>query len=83
MKKLNKAQKTILVLGILGFLTAAYGKFNGWEYKNYFILFYTSTSFMWIAFLDSKEKCYNPFKRKKSGGTIETSGTTSNGQKSV
>ena len=77
MKKLNTAQKTILILGILGLLTAIYGKFNGWEYKTYFILFYTSTSFMWIAFLDNKKKCYNPFKRKRTGADTEGPGIPS------
>ncbi|RDY60662.1 hypothetical protein [Flagellimonas nanhaiensis] len=77
MKKLNTAQKTILILGILGLLTAIYGKFNGWEYKTYFILFYTSTSFMWIAFLDSKEKCCYPFKRKKTRTDVKGSGIPS------
>lgn len=71
MRRLNTAQKIILTLGILGFIVAVYGRFNGWEYNDYFVFFYTSTSFMWIAFLDTKQRCHNPFKRKKTDKALK------------
>ncbi|NAY92896.1 hypothetical protein GTQ34_13315 [Muricauda sp. JGD-17] len=57
MKKLNTAQKVILVLGIIGTIVGIYGKWNGWDHKSYFIPLYTGLSFMWVAFLNSDSKC--------------------------
>ena len=72
MKKLNTTQKVILVSGIIGVLVGIYGKFNRWEHDDYFIPFYMGASFMWIAFLDSKQTCCIPFGRKKNKHSEET-----------
>lgn len=64
MKKLNTVQKTILGLGILGTAFGLYGKFQGWDYEDYFPLFYTSLSFMWIAFLNPDRASGCSLKRK-------------------
>ncbi|MCL6264903.1 hypothetical protein [Flagellimonas myxillae] len=64
MKQLSKTQKVIFVLGVLGTVLGLFGKFNGWEHDDYFPIFYTGMSFMWIAFLKSGKQCYNPFKRQ-------------------
>ncbi|WP_420400715.1 hypothetical protein [Flagellimonas sp.] len=64
MKKLNKAQRLIFLLGIIGTLVGLYGKFNGWEHNDYFPIFYSGMSFMWIAFLPSGKTCCNWFKKR-------------------
>lgn len=51
MKKLNTSQRIVLISGIIGVLIGLYGKFNGWEYDDYFIFFYTGISLTWVAFL--------------------------------
>lgn len=57
MRKLNTAQKVIFILGIIGVAIGIFGKLNSWEYKDYFIPFYTGASFMWIAFLNTNNEC--------------------------
>lgn len=57
MKKLSTVQKTIFVLGVMATLVGLLGKFNGWEHGDYFPIFYTGMSFMWIAFLKSGRSC--------------------------
>ncbi|MEC7772283.1 MAG: hypothetical protein VX798_13925 [Bacteroidota bacterium] len=64
MKKLNTRQKVVFSLGILGVLVGIYGRFNAWEYTEYFPFFYTGSTMMWIAFLPQGKSCCNPFKRK-------------------
>tara|TARA_R110002012_G_scaffold62786_1_gene165117 strand:- start:30142 stop:30351 length:210 start_codon:yes stop_codon:yes gene_type:complete len=64
MKKLNTTQKVVFTLGLLGVVASTYGKFQGWEYNEYFPIFYSSLSMMWIAFLPQKKSCCNLFKRK-------------------
>lgn len=63
MKKLGTVQRIIFILGILGIVTGTYGKWQGWEHNDYFELFYTGISFIWISFLDTKNKSCNPFKK--------------------
>jgi len=63
MKKLNTTQKVVLTIGLLGLIASIYGKFNGWGYDEYFTIFYTSLSMLWVAFLPQKKTCCNPFKR--------------------
>nr|WP_299385688.1 hypothetical protein [Allomuricauda sp.] len=70
MKKLTTTQRIIFVLGVMGTLLGMYGKFNGWDHGDYFPIFYSGMSFMWIAFLDSGRACYNPF--KKGRGKVGT-----------
>ncbi|WP_222984926.1 hypothetical protein [Flagellimonas meishanensis] len=67
MRKLNTAQKVILILGIVGVITGIYGKWNGWEHKSYFIPMYTGLTFMWIAFLDDKNNCERTFFKRIFG----------------
>ncbi len=62
--KLNKVQKTIFILGILATGIGLYGKFNGWEYGDYFPIFYAGLSFLWIPFLKAEKTCYKLFKRQ-------------------
>lgn len=64
MKKLNTTQKVVFTLGLLGVVASTYGKFQGWEYNEYFPIFYSSLSMMWIVFLPHRKSCNNPFKRK-------------------
>nr|WP_297785056.1 hypothetical protein [uncultured Allomuricauda sp.] len=64
MKKLNTKQKVVFSLGILGVLVGIYGRFNAWEYMEYFPFFYTGSTMMWIAFLPQGKLCCNPFKKK-------------------
>lgn len=64
MKKLSTSQRIVLVSGIIGALIGLYGKFNGWEYDDYFIFFYTGISLTWVAFLKTDKKgCSLPRKR--------------------
>ncbi|MCK0160660.1 hypothetical protein [Allomuricauda sp. F6463D] len=65
MSKLNTKQKVILAMGALGIMIGIYGKFNTWEYMEYFPFFYSGATLMWIAFLPNKKSCYNPFKKKE------------------
>ncbi|WP_396591791.1 hypothetical protein [Allomuricauda sp. R78024] len=67
MKKLNTSQKIVLISGIIGVLIGLYGKFNGWEYDDYFIFFYTGISLTWVAFLKTdKKSCSLPGKRGRA-----------------
>ncbi|AWX43842.1 hypothetical protein HME9304_00833 [Flagellimonas maritima] len=64
MKKLNVTQKAILISGIVGICIGIYGKWLGWEYKSYFIPLYIGTSFIWIAFLNTDNKCEYRFLKR-------------------
>ena len=64
MRKLNTKQKVVFAMGVLGVLIGIYGRFNAWEYMEYFSFFYTGSTMMWIAFLPQKKSCCNPFRRK-------------------
>lgn len=66
MRKLNTKQKVVFVMGILGVSIGIFGKFNTWEYMEYFPFFYSGLTMMWIAFLPNRKPCYNPFKRKET-----------------
>ncbi|WP_421812893.1 hypothetical protein [Flagellimonas sp.] len=64
MKKLNKTQKIVFAIGVLGVLIGIFGKLKAWEYDEYFPFFYSGLSMMWIVFLPQRKSCNNPFKRK-------------------
>ncbi|NDV16471.1 hypothetical protein GO009_10575 [Muricauda sp. TY007] len=64
MRKLNTTQKVVFAMGILSLLIGIFGRFNAWEYMEYFPFFYSGITMMWIAFLPQKKACCNPFKRK-------------------
>ncbi|SDQ47974.1 hypothetical protein [Flagellimonas zhangzhouensis] len=66
MKKLNTSQKIVLVLGVVLVGISIFGKFNQWEYGSYYPIFYAGISMSWIAFLPSRKKCHNPFKKKQT-----------------
>lgn len=66
MKKFNTSQKVVMAMGILGGITGIYGRFNGWEYGDYFPFFYTGMTMVWIVFLPSSKSCCGLFKRKKA-----------------
>ncbi len=53
-------------MGILGGIIGVYGKFNDWEYADYFPFFYTGMTMVWIVFLPSSRSCCGLFKRKKA-----------------
>ena len=61
MKNMNTIQKAVFVLGVLGFIIGVYGKWNGWDDKGVFILFYTGLSFMWISTLEDSNRCERAF----------------------
>ncbi|SNZ01554.1 hypothetical protein [Flagellimonas pacifica] len=64
MKKLNKAQKVILCMGILGMAIGVLGKWNHWDI-DYFPFFYTGSMLAWVAFLKTeKDCCFRPVKNK-------------------
>ena len=67
MKKMNTTQKVIFILGILGVISAIYGKWNGWEDKSVFIPLYTGLSFMWIATLEEMSSCERALFRRIFG----------------
>ncbi len=65
MKKLSTVQKIILIAGILLTLIGIFARYMGWENNDCLVLFYTGTSFMWIAFLNNKaSKCERRFIKK-------------------
>lgn len=64
MRKLNTRQKVVFAMGVLGVLVGIFGRFNDWEYMEYFPFFYSGTTMMWIAYLPQRKSCCNPFKRK-------------------
>ena len=66
MKKLNTRQRVVFAMGICGILIGIYGRFNAWEYMEYFPFFYTGSTMMWIAFLPQKRSCCHLFKRKSA-----------------
>ncbi|MAU16514.1 MAG: hypothetical protein CMH46_13360 [Muricauda sp.] len=66
MKKLKTSQKVVFAAGVLGVLIGIYGRFNAWEYMEYFSFFYAGSTMMWIVFLPQKKSCSNLFRRKKA-----------------
>ncbi len=53
-------------MGILGGIIGMYGKFNGWEYSDYFPFFYTGMTMVWIVFLPSSKSCCGLFRRNRA-----------------
>ncbi|WP_318312017.1 hypothetical protein [Flagellimonas crocea] len=66
MRKLSTTQKVVFAMGILGVAIGIFGRFNDWEYMEYFPFFYSGSTMMWIAFLPKRKSCNNPFKRKQA-----------------
>ncbi len=66
MRKLNTKQKVVFTIGILGIIVAIFGRYNGWEYMEYFPIFYSSMGMIWISFLPNSKSCFNPFKKKQT-----------------
>lgn len=66
MKKLSTTQKVVMAMGLLGSAIGIYGRFNGWEYMDYFPFFYSGMTMIWIAFLPSTPTCCRFFKRKRT-----------------
>ncbi|WP_420604235.1 hypothetical protein [Flagellimonas sp.] len=64
MKKLNRAQKVILCMGILGMAIGILGKWNNWDI-DYFPFFYAGSTLAWVAFLKTERSCCMGFGRKK------------------
>ncbi|HBU77487.1 MAG TPA: hypothetical protein DEF18_05240 [Muricauda sp.] len=64
MKKLKTIQKVVLAMGIIGVSIGIFGRYQTWEYMEYFPFFYSGITMMWVAFLPQKKSCSNPFKRK-------------------
>ncbi|WP_190809659.1 hypothetical protein [Flagellimonas sp. S3867] len=65
MKKLNKAQKFIFISGILLTTFAILGKLDNWD-MDFFPFFYTGSTFMWIAFLNTGKGCCWGLRRKSA-----------------
>nr|WP_299342805.1 hypothetical protein [Allomuricauda sp.] len=67
--KLSKVQWTLVFVGMFLAFTGIYGKTVGWDNNDFITFFYTGTSLVWIAFLDSKKskKCW--IKRRKNEQT--------------
>ncbi|MBO6532277.1 MAG: hypothetical protein JJ885_11430 [Muricauda sp.] len=66
MKKFTTHQKVVLIIGIVGVVTAFIGKVNGWEYMEFFPIFYASTSMIWISFISNKKSCRKALKSKEA-----------------
>ncbi|MEM7486139.1 MAG: hypothetical protein AAF348_13105 [Bacteroidota bacterium] len=64
MKKLSIVQKILLTSGIVLTVIGIFARYIGWENNDCLALFYTGTSFMWIAFLNKENKCERRFIKK-------------------
>ncbi|MEX0313624.1 MAG: hypothetical protein AB3N18_05565 [Allomuricauda sp.] len=65
MKKLNKSQRFILVMGILLATFGLVGKWSGWDI-DYFPFFYTGSTLTWVAFLNTEKNCCWGIKRERT-----------------
>lgn len=63
---MSTSQRVVLAMGLIGSCIGLYGRFNGWEYMEYFPFFYAGMTLLWMAFLPSSRKCCGPFKKSQT-----------------